>query len=255
MRNGSANNGQSSAKAVVNSHDMKLATIRGHTFLVDPLGANAVVVDLGAHKGEFSRELNRRYGCQCHMVEALPDLHAQLIEANGLRKCHGAMTGTDGPVTLFVSENPEANSIINGMADNKAITVDGMTLDTFMAKAGLNKVDLLKVDIEGAEIGLLESASERALAGISQISVEFHDFFPGCVDPARVEGVKSRLRRIGFLDLVFSHRVNTDVLFINSSQLDISRLELLHLKYVTKYLRGLARMIRRRWGGGRMTAG
>ena len=47
----------------------------------------------------------------------------------------------------------------------------------FLAQHGLKSVDLLKLDIEGAELELLSALTSPS--NIAQITVEFHDFmFP-----------------------------------------------------------------------------
>lgn len=228
-------------------NNMNIVTIRGHTFLADSLDEGSVVVDLGAHNGEFSREVHRRFNCQCHMVEALPDLFAQIATDSALHKYHYAMTGTDGPVTLFVSANPEANSITKTVASaTDSVQVEGLSLASFMQRTGLKHIDLLKVDIEGAEIALLESASTDVLAAIDQITVEFHDFIPGLIDSNQVESIKRKLNESKFYGIKFSHHMNTDVLFINQRFGRIGRLGYWYLKYLAKYVRASFRALRRR---------
>ncbi len=223
---------------------MRIVSIRGHTFLAGPLGPESVVADLGAHKGEFSREVHQRFGCHCHMVEALPDLFAGLPETETLHKHHLAMAGRDGPVELFVSANPEANSITRTVAGSQAaVTVESATLATLMSHAGLAHIDLLKVDIEGAEIALFESAGADMLAKIAQISVEFHDFVPGMLGPNEVNSVMDKLEESGFYKIKFSRKLNTDVLFINRRLIPVGPLAYRYMKYVAKYLRGVLRRL------------
>ena len=91
--------------------------------------------------------------------------------------------------------------------------VEVVDLHTFMLRAGLSRVDVMKVDVEGAELDVFESALESDLRLIGQISVEFHDFIYPKLRP-RVEAVKLRLCAMGFWMINFSLD-NTDVLFIN----------------------------------------
>ena len=58
----------------------------------------------------------------------------------------------------------------------KAVTIPGLLRDL-----GIQRIDLLKVDIEGAECELFKAAPESWLGAVSQIVIELHDrFHPGC---------------------------------------------------------------------------
>ena len=88
-----------------------------------------------------------------------------------------------------------------------------MTLPEFLAKHHLSAIDLLKVDIEGAELGLFFSLPDKVYEGIGQITVEFHDFmFPSTAPDVRraVETIQSK----GFRAMKCS-RTNIDWLFLN----------------------------------------
>ncbi len=49
--------------------------IRGHSLYTPPLGADSVVVDLGANRGEFALQMSRRFGGRYYLVEGNPELH------------------------------------------------------------------------------------------------------------------------------------------------------------------------------------
>jgi hypothetical protein len=48
--------------------------IRGHSLYTRPLGDDAVIVDLGANRGEFALQMSRRFGGRYYLVEGNPDL-------------------------------------------------------------------------------------------------------------------------------------------------------------------------------------
>lgn len=220
-------------------------SIRGHSFYAGLVNRDSVVVDLGAHRGEFSFQISKSFGCECYLVEALPSLFSQIAEGPLIHKYNFVMTGRDEPIDLFVAANPEGNTIIDTAADGSCgvVTLEGITLETLMAKAGINTIDLLKVDIEGAEIALLEAVSDATLANIMQLTVEFHDFVPGLVSAQQVQKIKERLQRLGFYSIRFSRTANTDVLFINWQRSNISKVEYWYIKYIIKYVRGIARIL------------
>jgi hypothetical protein len=80
-------------------------------------------------------------------------------------------------------------------------------------------VDLLKLDIEGAEFEVIESTPDSILRSIGQITVEFHDFQPRFAGRGLFERARRRLVNLGFACCLMSFRSNGDVLFLNSEQL------------------------------------
>ncbi len=49
--------------------------------------------------------------------------------------------------------------------------------------AGVEQIDILKLDIEGAEKELLQSGSDKWMHRVAMIIIELHDWLkPGCAD-------------------------------------------------------------------------
>lgn len=224
-----------------------ITTIRGHSFYTGLINRESVVVDLGAHKGEFSSEMSKSFGCKCYLVEALPSLFSQIGESTLLKKFNFAMADRDEPVELFVSQNLEGSTITSSTAagSNRAVTVDGVTMGSFMTRAGISAIDLLKMDIEGAEIAFFAGTSDDILSNIKQITIEFHDFVSGGISTQQVTDLKNRLQGLGFAVIKFSRSLNTDVLFINRRLCSMSAVEYWYIKCVLKYARGFARIFQK----------
>jgi FkbM family methyltransferase len=224
----------------------QLLSIRDHHFCADPLGNHSVVVDLGAYLGEFSAEISRRFGCMCYAVEASPQLFHRIHSDCLVKKFNYAIAKNNGPATFFISDNPEESSI--GMpagVANRSITVEGVTLETFLEANQIQSIDLLKVDIEGAEIQLFGSMSDELIREIKQITVEFHDFMRRRNLSREVKEIKKRLISLGFICLVFSLTYNKDVLFINNAYYKMSKVQSLYLRWLqvkTKVHNGMRRL-------------
>lgn len=98
---------------------------------------------------------------------------------------------------------------------------------------------MLKLDIEGAEIEFFDAA----LAGVGQITVEFHDHC-GMTPPAEVARVCRRLHGPGFRGLRSPWRENThDTLFAHRRILPGSKY--LWQMYPVRYARAVGRVTRR----------
>lgn len=223
----------------------EVARLCDHTYLPDLLNSNSIVVDLGANQGEFAHELIRRSGCTVYAAEPLSSLHAEIGASPRLKLFRVALGKQNGYAPLQVYESRCA-SLMGARENDETVNqeeVEVVDLHTFLVRAGLGWVDLMKVDVEGAELDMFELALESDLRRIGQITIEFHDFIYPKLKP-RVEAAKRRLCKLGFRMINFSLD-NTDVLFINRDAGSVSVLRYGKLKYVTKYLEGARRRLRR----------
>ncbi|HTY24720.1 MAG TPA: FkbM family methyltransferase [Desulfomonilaceae bacterium] len=212
-----------------------------HTYLPGLLGPDSTVLDLGANKGEFSREMISRYSCRVFAAEPLSDLRASIALSPGLTLLPFAVGGRNGRARLREFSTRCASLLYEKEGDILGSEKDVEVLDlrSVLEKIGGGSIDLMKVDIEGAEIEMFESASDADLRKCVQITVEFHDFiYPE--QSRNVESIKRRLRGLGFLVINFSLD-NTDVLFVNAAASGIGQLQYFKLKYITKYMLGIRR--------------
>lgn len=220
---------------------------RAHHFVLGLLGKESVIIDLGANRGYFSTEVIRDCGATCYAIEAVPKLYDSIPENPRIRKYNLAICKSDGPVRFNISSQEESGSM-SALPDTmleESIEVQGMTLKSFMEANNLDQVDLLKMDIEGAEIELLKSIDDITLRKIRQITVEFHDFLPYFDQAADIVLIKARLRRLGFACIKYSMSCHADVLFINRHNAGMSSFEISYLKCVDRYFRAAIRGVKR----------
>ena len=75
-----------------------------------------------------------------------------------------AISDSEGPVTLHLSANRECNSVDLSIATafgyRGTVACEGLTLEGFLDRHGPGTIDLLKVDIEGAEGPMFSSTSD-----------------------------------------------------------------------------------------------
>lgn len=218
-----------------------------HTLYAPSLDSQSVILDLGASSGGFSHRLAKLYGCACHTVEALPENFALIPESAHVRRYHFAMGGTDGPVTLHSVAGDFASGALElapGQQAAQSLTVPGASLAGLLDQLGLTQIDLLKVDIEGAEYALFDNAPDDTLRRCAQITVEFHDF----MDPRQTPDVLRIVRRmegLGYWTIKFSGRHHGDVLFLDPKRTGISARAYIYARYGLRYKRGVARILSR----------
>jgi len=156
-----------------------------------------VILDVGANIGLFAAFAAARCpGARVHAFEPEPSNLAQLrrtLAANGLEQrvqvyaCAVAESAS-GSVDLFLNAlNGRAHSIVaeklEACHESKRLARDGVAKVSVPARSlaqvfvdcGIEHCDLMKMDIEGAEYGVLYSAPQSLLARIDRIFLECHD--------------------------------------------------------------------------------
>jgi hypothetical protein len=92
-----------------------------------------------------------------------------------------AASSTDGTAAFYPPKNPAhvSHSLLNtGRGAGPAVQVPTRRLATLMGELGHTTVDVLKLDIEGAEYEVIEDMLQSHL-DVRQLLVEFHHRFPG----------------------------------------------------------------------------
>lgn len=166
-----------------------------------------------------------------------PNYIIQIINNSKIKKFNYCIS-SQKEIEIFIPEK-QCATIYDKNFENKLIC-RGITLEKFLKENNIYKIDLLKVDIEGAEIEMFETSPGEILKSINQITVEFHDFLWPELKP-RVEKIKKRLIKLGFYCIPFSIKNNGDVLFIKRSLISYSKY--LFLKYIWRYVLGFKRVV------------
>lgn len=160
------------------------------------------VIDLGAHRGVFSVFAGYQ-AKQVMSVEANPEAFSMCLgnlSTNGLlekiKPFQGAIDNTDGKREFYVASDAGSSSIFTWPALDieRVITVPKIPMSRLLND--VERVDLLKIDIEGTEYRLiLSSSSESWLQKVDRVVIEYHRI-PG-MDHS-VSELIARLRKAGF---------------------------------------------------------
>ena len=144
------------------------------------LGINPrLIVELGAYDGGDAWRFRHRYPqARVVTVEADPDRIVAVrsaLEGTGAEVHNFAACDTDGPVEWYpaaIDGTPQAQGSIFRHTEayrrrfpfvdqaEDPVTVEGRRFDSFCAAAGLGAIDLLHMDIEGAEVSVLRSMGD-----------------------------------------------------------------------------------------------
>ena len=195
---------------------MKIISLVHHSISPDLLTADSVVLDLGANYGAFANAMASRFQCEVYAVEASPRVFAKMPAGDFVKKFNFAICGRSGTVALNISSNHEVTSLkrLDNWEYIDTIRVEGLSLDEFLKTESVPQIDLLKIDIEGAEIEVFNSCSDAFLRSIDQITVEFHEWLGGS-SKTEVTDIVSRLQTLGFFVFKLSRANFSDVLFVH----------------------------------------
>lgn len=142
----------------------------------------AVIVDLGANAGQASRFFRSRYpDARIIAVEPDPSTFAHLRrnlgdDGNAVTR-QVAVTAAPGEVRLRRFLDASWMTQVTEGGDDDTVAVAGMTLDDVLTEEGVDRVGLLKVDIEGLEIDVLTAgaALRRADTVIGELHYWMHE--------------------------------------------------------------------------------
>lgn len=212
---------------------MKVVNIRGHSVIPELVRNQGIIVDCGAHKGEFSRWARDELNGRVISFEMNPDLFKNLVPCNRISYYCYAVGDTSSTIHFRKPENKDASIVYFKDGPLESRSTKQIHLGDFLEKQRIRSVELLKLDVEGAEINILESMTDDQIQMFKQMTIEFHDFLDKGDTPFIRKTIK-RLKRLGFYCFKASYHTYGDLFFVNSKFFKITWLQKLSI-----YLNGI----------------
>ena len=172
-----------------------------HDFAPD---AVHTLINVGAHEGLYAGRAARYFSLErTILVEPLPKFAGNLRKLNlpGQEVVEAAMSDKVGEATFTVSNTEQASSLLEinpamsgaynlDMSESQRITVRVTTLDQTVSDLGIQSIDLLKIDVQGAERALLAGASSALQkTKYVQIEVLFVEHYQGCAQFFEIDSI------------------------------------------------------------------
>jgi len=194
----------------------------GWSILEDSLTQESVVYSFGLGEDvSFDQSILLKYDCRLFGF----DPTAQAIDWARANMTHrkfafhaSALSTSDKPLRMFfpdasVADQVSASAIFNGASSSSYFDATANTLGHYLDSCTQGKCDLLKMDIEGSEYGVLAQAvGNNWLFGVKQLLVEFHHW-KSAIGPQATRQTVSQLKQSGFR-IAWISRTNHEYLFV-----------------------------------------
>lgn len=171
------------------------------------LDASSIVYSLGVGDDiDFDLAMIQQFGCKVFAFDPTPTSATFLTSKNPpptFEFHQWAIAAQDGTLTLYprVKKDGTLSDMMFTLAPeaasrDHAVEVPAYSIASLMTKLGHTQVDVLKMDIEGAEYEVLEGLLD-APNKPKQLLVEFHHRIPG-IGVHKTADIISRLQQAGY---------------------------------------------------------
>lgn len=168
------------------------------------IDAESVVYSVGVGEdASFDLSLIEKYGLIIHAFDPTPKsiswVESQNLPAS-FRMHEFGLADFDGSISFNPPSNPDhvSHTIMDrAETEDESIDVEVKKLKTIMDEMGHEKIDLLKMDIEGAEYQVIDDIVKSDIRP-NQLLIEFHHRFPSVGIEKSQKAIQS-LKDIGYV--------------------------------------------------------
>lgn len=142
-----------------------------------------MVLDCGGHIGTFSLYIKSHWpNTQILAVEPVPanqqlfHKNIQLNNLQGITLLPLAISGRPGEFYMDLSDKQfdAVNITSQKPVHNNFITIQAISLKQLLEQQGITKVDLMKLDVEGAEYDIIPNSISELKSSVQRLIMEFH---------------------------------------------------------------------------------
>lgn len=158
------------------------------------INENSTIFDMGGHIGDWSADIFCKYQPYIYIFEPSTSFYNKIKDRfsnnNKVKIFNFGLSKKSEILKLYMADN--ASSIfIKERSDYEDCRIE--KFDIFLENEKIEKIDLMKINIEGGEYDLLEGIIETGFAKkINNIQVQFHDFIPNSKE--RMSKIQNKLK-------------------------------------------------------------
>lgn len=141
-----------------------------------------VVFDIGANVGLWTKYILSKNAGKVYCFEpnkkALSHLKKSLSEDKNVDIIDKAVYKENTTLKFYIDdENSLVSSILSQTGKSHSYAVEAISLKTAIEMSGESMVDLIKMDIEGAEFEIIENIDSEICDKVGSFLIEYHDFY------------------------------------------------------------------------------
>lgn len=169
------------------------------------LNSQSIVFDLGGYEGNFTENIFARYNSTIYIFEPVKGFYNKIVkrfENNEKVKIFNFGL-SDKYCEVEINLSADGSSVFTNSKNKETIVLKDIV--SFLKEQKINKIDLLKINIEGGEFEVIPALIEsNAIKNITDLQVQFHTF---------VDNAKQRRNEIR-KKLSKTHKLTYDYWFI-----------------------------------------
>jgi FkbM family methyltransferase len=161
-----------------------------------PLDRDSVVVDVGGYHGDFAEQMDRKFGSRIFLFEPVPEFFAlccrRFADRPNVRCLNYGLSAAAG--RFPITEESDGSSLAKHASSASRQWVEVRRFADVVDALAIERIDLLKVNIEGGEFELLPHLIETGLIRrVRYLQVQFHTFVDAAA--ARRAHIREQLQR------------------------------------------------------------
>lgn len=140
------------------------------------LNEDSIVMDLGGYTGVWLNQIVEKYNPNIYAIEPIKLFYDEMVETLEHNKKSnflnvGVSNVNDKNGVIYINGDETSDRDLGG----DKVTVEFQTMDVILKNWGLDEVDVLQINIEGAEYPLLNHMIENdLLKHFKNIKIQFH---------------------------------------------------------------------------------
>jgi FkbM family methyltransferase len=147
------------------------------------LDKNSTVIDAGGYLGAWANDISVLYDCRIFILEPLLSFHTQIADRfknnSKVVPIYAALSNSTGLGKISLAG--DSSSLFEESTEGE--TINCLDVKDLFEIYNIDRVDLMKINIEGSEYDLLERILELGLHNkVHNFQIQYHRFIEGCAE-------------------------------------------------------------------------
>ncbi|MFN4278858.1 FkbM family methyltransferase [Thermosynechococcus sp.] len=144
-----------------------------------PLDPDSIVLDVGGYKGDFAALIHEKFNCRVFIFEPVSTFYHICQERfagnQKITNLNYGLSDTSKVSQIYIAE--DASSFYERTSKASKAVAELRDCAVVFKELAIEKVDLMKINIEGGEYDLLQKLIDSALVeNIRYLQIQFHNF-------------------------------------------------------------------------------